>query len=93
MEDTKTITLRKPIDFEGRTIDKLELSEPTAGQMEKAAAGANGIASNLILIAEVASIPLGAVRLLKKRDLEAAVDYLSGFRNDAPPTGGASSRG
>ena len=90
MSDTKTITLRSPVDLDGHKFDKLELCEPTAGQMEKAAAGATGIACNIILISQVASIPIGAVRLLKKRDLEAAVDFLSGFRNDAPPTGGAS---
>lgn len=90
MTDTLTLRLKSPIEFEGRTYENIDLSEPTAGQMEKAAVGATGVASNIILIAEVAKIPRDVVRMFKKRDLEACVEFLAGFQTDAPPTRGAS---
>lgn len=90
MIEAKTLTLRGPVEYGGQTYDKLDLCEPTAGQMEKASTGATGVAYNIILISEVAKVPIGAVRLIKKRDLEDAIDFLRGFQNDAPPTGAAS---
>lgn len=89
MTDTLRLALIKPVTFpsgeKGVTYEHLDLAEPTAGQLEKAAA-ANGITSNIILIAEVAKVPLGAVRLLCKRDLEGAVKFLSSFTNGDQPT-------
>lgn len=90
MNDTLRLQLLKPITYppgeKGLEYDHLDLAEPTAGQLEKSVA-ANGMTSNIILIAEVAKVPPGAVRLLCKRDIEGAVRFLSSFtQGDQPIT-------
>jgi len=90
MQDTLTLDLIKPVTFGGQTYEKLDLAEPTAGQLEKAMAGSNNVAVAVLLIAEVAKIPAGAVRCLCKRDLEAANAFLSGFSSADQGTGNES---
>ena len=83
MSEALTLKLRKKVNLEGMELSELQLCEPNAGQLEKASFASTGVAANIILISEVAKVPMAAVRLLSKRDLEAAVRYLSGFQ-DAP---------
>lgn len=90
MSDTKTITLRSPVDLDGRTFNNIDLCEPTVAQMEKAALAPTGIASNIMLVADVAKVPIGMVRAMKKRDFEEACEFLQGFR-PADPRNGAGS--
>ncbi|MDA8230147.1 MAG: phage tail assembly protein [Magnetospirillum sp.] len=85
------LTLRKPVAFAGQTVESLTLREPTAGEMEKADGAASAVASNILLIAFVAGVTPGSVRLLCKRDYEEAVAYLAGFTAAATATEGASS--
>lgn len=88
--DTLTLQLKSPVDFGGQTYTQIELAEPTAGQIEKGSAANSVTGANIIIISEVAKIPLGAVRLMKKRDYDAAVAFLQGFTPDARQTGEAS---
>ena len=90
MEETKTITLKKPIEYGGQTYLKIDLEEPTAGQLEKAAAHSNNLTQQIFLIAAVAKIPPDVARLLKKRDQEEATAFLMGFTYVAPKTGDGS---
>ena len=85
--ETKTIALKKAIEHGGQTYGKLDLCEPTAGQMEKAGVHANGVTSNIMLLADVASWPPDAVRKIPKREFEEAIDFLRGFTFAAPTTG------
>lgn len=90
--DTKTISLRKPITLKGDTVttSSLDLREPTVDELDRCAmVGETGYASNAALIAFVAGVPLPVARALGKRDYEEAVQYLTGFTLDGPPTGAA----
>lgn len=79
-----TIKLRTPIELGGQTYTQIDLVEPTAGQMKRAADGQNGVAANILLVAEVAKVLPAVVEQIGKRDFEAAVDFLQSFTNDAP---------
>jgi hypothetical protein len=78
VSNTKTITLLKPVTFEGKTYESLDLKEPTAGQMEKAEKLSEKYGFTVVLVAEVSGVPIGAVDLMGQRDTEAAEEYLSG---------------
>lgn len=77
--ETITITLRVPVELDGKTYKDIDLCEPTVGQLEKSSAAGDGIAANIVLVSEVAKLPLAVVRLMRKRDFEQACDYLAGF--------------
>lgn len=90
--DTKTITLKKPIEHGGQTYTSIDLEEPTAGQLEKAGGASSTMTQQIILIAEVAGIPPDAVRKMRKSQQEEASAFLMGFTYVAPPTGDKSSQ-
>lgn len=90
--ETKTITLKKSIEFGGQTYAKLALEEPTAGQLEKAGVHDKVLTQQITLIADVARVPPDVVRMIGKRDLEEAAAFLMGFTFVAPTTGDGSSQ-
>lgn len=81
------ITFDAPIEYGGQSYATIELSEPLAGQLEKAAAHTNTMTQQIVLISEVARIPLGAARLIPKSKQEEASAFLMGFTFAAPRTG------
>lgn len=94
----KTITLRVPVKLgdgpDAVVYDAIELCEPSAKDLEYARAMANdangnGVTFNVALISTVASIPIGAARMLKQRDYQDCVMYLGAFTLAAQLTGGA----
>jgi hypothetical protein len=87
LPDTLTITLRKPIEIAGITYDRLELREPTAGEMKKLE-GKTGTTATIDLLFMVTGVPIGALDKLGVRDLRKATDYLEAFFTDGPSIGG-----
>lgn len=88
--DEKTITLRKPIKLQDRTVTEITLREPTAGeieQVEKRAARDGAQASNILLIQVCADITDGEARRLGARDFHEALMFVQGFFPAAPETG------
>jgi hypothetical protein len=85
--DSLTITLRKPVVIGDITFDKLDLQEPTAGQLEKASTAASNIGVVINLISIVAVVPRKVVESLCQRDLKEAGDFLESFSAAAPTTG------
>ena len=74
-----TITLSKPIEFDEKTFDKIELVEPVAGQIVKAGREKDAVASNIVLVSEVAGVPIDVVRKMRARDFERAAQFLHSF--------------
>ncbi len=82
MEDTKTITLHKPLT-KGLTapVTELNLVEPNAGQMSKAFKDSqgNGVDMTLALLMYTTGTPLAALKTLSARDFNACADFLASF--------------
>lgn len=76
LEDTLTLTLRKPVEFEGQTYAELVLREPTGGQM-KAIGAADG--KTVAALAIISNVPAGAVARIGARDMKVAADFLFTF--------------
>lgn len=92
MEDTKAIPLRKPVQLGdpakgGLLYDKVELREPTAGELEKSSNATNNVGVTITLISLVANLPRGVVERFSQRDLQACNDFLATFGNGSPETG------
>ena len=79
MDDTKTITLRKPVEVGGVVYDKLDLREPTAGELEKSSTATSNMGVAINLIALVAKVPRKAAEGLCQRDLKEAGDFFDRF--------------
>jgi hypothetical protein len=92
MNDNHTITLRKPITIGEITYEKLELQEPTAGQLEKASTSSSNIGVVINLISIVAVVPRKVVESLCQRDLKEAGDFLESFSATEPAIGETSSQ-
>lgn len=79
--DEVIITLRKPVKLGEQTYDKLDLREPTAGELEKASGGSAtsnlGVVINLISI--VAKVPRRVAEGLSQRDLQEASSFFAKF--------------
>lgn len=84
MEIQKIITLRKPVTLGEKTFTELTLSEPTAGQIEKAsiAGGKVDMSVAIALIALVSGAPRTAIQMLGQRDFKEASDFLGGFSKE-----------
>jgi hypothetical protein len=91
MDDEKTITLRKPVKLGEIEYTKLDLREPTAGELEKASNATSNIGVVITLIHLVAQVPRRVVEGLSQRDLKEAGDFLDVFSKAAPTTGETSS--
>ena len=79
MEETKTLTLIKPIKLGDQEITEITLVEPTAGQIETALKEPSQTTANIVLIAAIAKISAGQVRAMGLRDFNACVSFLEGF--------------
>ena len=82
MSETKNFPLLKPVTFEGKTYESIELREATAGEMEHAEKLSDKYGFTVVLISKVADIPVGAVDLMGQRDTEAAEEYIQSFGMD-----------
>ncbi len=95
LADEKTIQLRKPVSLgngdKAVVYVRLDLREPTAGELARAMKAGNSVEVVIMLISIVAQIPRSAVEKLCQRDLEEASDFLAGFAGAGPATGGMSS--
>jgi Phage tail assembly chaperone proteins, E, or 41 or 14 len=91
MELEKTIQLRKPVEFAGKTYETLDLREPTAGELEKAATATTNMGVVINLIQLVAKVPRKVIEGLCQRDLKEAGDFLEAFSEGDQPTGETSS--
>lgn len=89
--DEKTIPLRKPVALAEVVYDKLDLREPTAGELEKASMLPTGVGQAISLIAAVAKVPRAVAERLCQRDFEEANDFLASFSDVSPTTGETSS--
>lgn len=78
LPETLTITLRKPITFNGVTYETIELREPTADEWAKWD-GKTGVEADIIAVSTVAGIPQVVARKLVVRDLLQASRYLGRF--------------
>lgn len=87
MELEKTITLRKPIKLGDISYEALDLSEPTAGELEKASTATTNMGVVINLISLVAKVPRKVAESLCQRDLKEAGDFLDAFSKDDPSTG------
>jgi hypothetical protein len=90
--DEKTIVLRKPVTFAKVDYTKLDLREPTAGELSKATKAGNDVDTAIALISMIAKVPRGAVELICQRDFQEASDFLGSFTVTGPETGETSSQ-
>jgi hypothetical protein len=91
MEDTKTITLRKPVALGDVTYATLDLREPTAGELEKASAATTNMGVVINLISLVAKVPRKVAEGLCQRDLKDAGDFFDRFNASEPDSAPESS--
>ncbi|MBS7545725.1 phage tail assembly protein [Ancylobacter oerskovii] len=78
-----TITLKRPVEHEGKTYATIEVDEPTVGAieaMERAqAAGATGTGATIAMLAADTGWPAEALRKLRTSDFEAIGAALAPF--------------
>lgn len=74
-----TLTLRKPITLGTLTYEKLELTEPLAGDLIKAGKAGTDLEQLAELIRLNAKVPRGVVDQLLQRDLMAAAAFYAPF--------------
>lgn len=87
MDATRTVELAEPVEFGGKSYDKLDLREPTAGEYMKAMRE-TGFKASITLVALVAGHPPGAVEKMPLGKVLEADRFLSGFIEPGPTTGG-----
>lgn len=78
LPDSKTVTLKETIDFEGKSFTTITLQEPTAGQIEDARRS-SGETAVIRLIALCSGTPEAVVRQLKARNYREAGDFVTSF--------------
>jgi hypothetical protein len=87
-EEEITITLIKPVVLgkgaDAITYEKLELREPTAGEIEKAQRADTSAGAAITMISLIAGIPRTVVEKICKRDLVKANTFLEGFSDAGP---------
>lgn len=89
MEDTLTVTLRKPIGKDG-AITTLELREPCLKEFEKFEADMTQqgrIAAMKLVIAKMTKIAVGDLEQLGARDFNKASKFINGFFEEPQETG------
>lgn len=89
MELKKTIALRVPVDIGDATYERLEMREPTAGELEAAVNAATPTGQTIELVASIAGIPREAVERIGMRDLLAANSFIDSFRSAVAAEEGA----
>jgi hypothetical protein len=84
VEETLTITLRKPITGpDGGKFDRLDLREPTIGEVEKST-GKTGVKANIFLVSMVAEVPEAVIAKLSARDFAKALAFVNSFFGAGP---------
>lgn len=86
MEETLTITLRKPVKLGEVEFKELRLREPTGAewmQFDKL----DGVEADLKAIAIVSGVPEPAVNMIGTRDIIRASRFLAGFLSIDPQIG------
>jgi Phage tail assembly chaperone proteins, E, or 41 or 14 len=86
-EDPYILKLSKPISIGTEVYEEITLTEPTAGQVEKASAAPNASASNIVLVSMVSNVPELIIRRMTYRDFSKAVAYLENFLRDGRKAG------
>lgn len=90
--DTLSLPLKRPLVHAGKTIDTLDLREPTVGELEEAANHPNGVTGTLSLISAMTAIPLNVLRKgLVASDYMKASDFLAVFTRPGQPISETSS--
>jgi hypothetical protein len=90
MEDTKVITLDKPIVVGETSYESLTLREPEAGELERATKGDRaGLTVTIDLISMIAGVPRKVAEKLPSRKLSEAAQFIEGFTVTGPQTGEA----
>ncbi len=84
---TKLVQLRTPVILGDVTYDALELREPTAGELEKAAQATTNFGVVINLISVVAKVPRKVVESLCQRDFKEAGSFLDSFSKGDQKTG------
>lgn len=80
LQDEMTLELTRPLVLGQTSYDKLELREPTAGELAQSARGAQTeMDAAIALISLVSKVPRRAVEQILQRDLEVASDFLGSF--------------
>lgn len=86
------ITLKRPVEFEGRTYSALDIEEPTVGGIEayeKAqAAGATETAALVAMLVVETGWPEGAIRKVRSSDFKVIAGALFPLAEPAGSTGG-----
>lgn len=83
----KSIELREPIEFGGRTYTSLELREPKAGELEKASLAATSAGTIISLIASMMNCPRKVIEQVPSTEFNEASDFLGSF-GSRPTTSG-----
>lgn len=89
------LELRKPLklhDDDENPVSQLVLTEPTAKQLSafikaQNKAGADDVEASLVFLFANTGVSIKHLEQLGARDLKKAMDFLSGFLPDTPPTG------
>jgi hypothetical protein len=87
VEETKTITLKKPVVLNEKTYETLELREPTGDEIDQAQRiTASPMACNMELIARVSGAPVAVIKKIGVSQINEASAFLNTFMKDAPET-------
>lgn len=83
---TLTVTFRKPIEYKSITYEKVDLREPTAGELAETS-GLIGYSADIAIISAVGAMPDGAVKLMPATEFTEAARFIGRFITPAPETG------
>lgn len=86
-EISQTVTLKKPIEFNGQHYYTLTLQEPTLDQFDQASKQKSNFDAVAVLLAAISGVPTAAIRKLGARDLQECSKFLDAFTLDSPATG------
>ena len=87
----KNLTLKRPVEFDGKTYAAIVIDEPTLGAVEvfqeAEAAGKSEVAAMIEMLAVDSGWPIGAIRRIRVSDLQAITDAFSPFIGKVGKTG------
>lgn len=86
-ENTLTIELDPPIEWNGKAYAALELREPTLGDMDVASKQSGNFAVTAMLISKVAKVPLQVALQVPISVATRAGMFFEGFMPPSPTTG------
>lgn len=92
MQDTKILNLRKPVTLGEVEYKTLDLREPTAGELERAASANSSVGAVIELTSVIAKVPRRVAEGICQRDFLEASDFFSTFSaSSVEPIGETSS--